>query len=117
MFRYYEKESSSSKTLHQRTALEENAKQRILSNEFVRRLLNTSDGLDRNIKTDITDAQKLVNSGYTQTQARKTIINSIRGYGSKKLRCEKEERRLRRTGPKSKETRTRGKLLSKTSWY
>ena len=110
---------SSKKTVQHNTALEENAKQKILANDFVRRMINTKEDLDKEVLVDITDryAQKLVDSGYSKEQARRIIINGIRGFGSRQRRCEKEGRRLRRTGKESRGARTRNKLIGKSSWF
>ena len=86
IFKYYEKEHSSKKTLQQKTALEENSKQKIISNDFIRRLVNTLEGQDKEVMVDIADryAQKLINSGYSHELARKTIVNGIRGFARRK---------------------------------
>ena len=119
IFKYYEKEHSSKKILQQKTALEENSKQKIISNDFIRRLVNTLEGQDKEVMVDIADryAQKLINSGYSHEQARKTIVNGIRWFASRKKRCLKEGRTLRRTGLESRSTRTRNRSLAKTSWF
>ena len=61
--------------------------------------------------------QKLLNSGYTIHQTRKTIVNGIKSYESRKIRCRKEGRKFRRTGKESLRSRQTAKLLQKTSWY
>ena len=106
-------------TVQQKTAMEENSKQKIISNDLVRRLYNTMEDLDQKTKCNIVDnySQKLLNSGYTLDQTRRTITNGIKGYGSRVARCQKMGRPLRRTGASSKHTRTMKKLLSKSSWY
>ena len=48
---------------------------------------------------------------------RRTIVNGIRGFGSKRKRCEQEGRKLRRTGKESRSARIRKKLLGRTNWY
>ena len=68
---------------------------------------------------DITDryAQKLTDSGYSRDQTKKIIINGIRGFGSRVKRCEREGRRLRRTGKESRQARIQNKLLGKSTWF
>ena len=97
----------------------ENAKHQILSQEMVRRILNTSEGAPEGVLEEITDkyAEKLHNSGYKLEHIRRIILSGIKGYASKKERCEKEGRNLRRTAEESKGARMRTKLTGKSTWF
>ena len=66
-YKYYEKPTSKRMTLAKDTAMSENSKIQVLSNEVIRGLLNTSLNLSDSVRCDIVDnyAQKLVNSGYS----------------------------------------------------
>ena len=76
----------------------ENSKNQILSQEMVRRLMNTSEGLQREQYWKIADeyADKLQNSGYRLEQIRRIILAGIKGYGAKKLRSLETGKPLRR---------------------
>ena len=75
LFRYWEKPTNSNRTLNKRTAMGENSKIQILTQEVVRRLGNTSEGLPAEVYRGIIDdfAQKLINSGYEREQVRRII--------------------------------------------
>ena len=119
LFRFFEKETSSTKTVQKRSAMEENSKQQVLANDLVRRLCNSMEQLGEEERRRIIDgySQKLLNSGYNVEQVRKIIVNGIRGYEGRKKRCQYEGRRLHRTGKESQGARERKKLLSKLNWY
>ena len=61
--------------------------------------------------------QKLANSGFTLEQVRRILVNGIKGFQGRKLRCKREGRKLYRTAKQSQGARLKKKLLSKTSWY
>ena len=91
----------------------------ILSQDTIRRLMNTCETLGAESKTDILDqyAKKLLNSGYSREQARRILLNGIKGYESKKRRRAEEGRGLRCTAEGSRMNRYKNKLLGKTTWY
>lgn len=61
--------------------------------------------------------QKLLNSGYDLHQVRTILINGIKGYEGRRIRCEREGRKIRRTAKESRGIRSRRKLLDKVNWY
>ena len=71
-YRFYEKETSADKTVQKSSAMEENSKEQILSQDVVRRLGNSSEELGRKESWRILDnyGQKLLNSGYEIHQVR-----------------------------------------------
>ena len=99
--------------------MSENQKVQVLTQEVVRRLGNTDEGIDKEDYVRIIDdfCQKLFNSGYKTDQIRKIIVAGIKGWGGKVTRCKNEGRRLRRTANNSQELRLRTKLLGKSSWF
>ena len=119
IFKYYEKEVSANAVIHQKTALGENQKMQILSNEMFRRMMNTSDKVDMNTKLEVVDnmAMKMLTSGYSLMQTRRAISNGLRYYEAKKERCKKEKKPLYRTAKMSQGGRYRKKLMAKTTWY
>ena len=119
MYRHYEKETTTNQTVQKSSAMEENCKIQILANDLVRRLGNTQDDRNSEEISRVVDGygQKLLNSGFSLDQTRNIIVKGIKEYELRKLRCIKEGRSYRRTANESRASRSRGKLLSKTSWY
>ena len=118
-FKFWEKPTNSYKTLDKRTAMGENQKIQILTQEVVRRLGNTTEGLPDVVYQDIIDGfcQKLYNSVYKEDQIRRIVVAGIRGWGGRITRCLAEGRRVRRTARDSQEQRMRTKLIGKTTWF
>ena len=118
-FNFYEKKEASKKTVQKNTAMEENAKLKIVSNDLMRRLYNTMEEIDQAEKWKILDqySQKLLDSGYPIEQVRKIIINGIKGHESRKIRYAKEGRPFRRTGEISKASHVTKKLREKSTWF
>ena len=117
--KFYEKDTCSKKTVQMDSAMEENAKIQTVSNDLVRRLCNTGESLGAREKCRVVDsyAQKLSNSGYSLEQVRRILVNGIKGFEGRKLRCQREGRPLYRKAVQSQGARMRKKLLAKTSWY
>ena len=118
-FGFYEKPTSSNMTVQRRSAMGEDAKVQIVSNDLVRRLMNNAEELGKESKIRIVDdySQKLANSGYKGEQLRKIIANGIKGYEGKRRRALLEGRRLHRTAVDSQGSRLIKKLLAKTTWF
>ena len=119
LYSFYEKPTSSNMTVQRRTAMGEQAKIQVVSNDLVRRLLNNSEDLGRGAKVKIVDdyAQKLANSGYRGEQLRKIITNGIKGYEGKVRRCREQGTNLHRTSVDSQGARVRKKLLARANWF
>ena len=119
-YKYYEKPMSSNVTLQKKTAMEENQKMKTLSNDLIRRLLNTSEYLEDGVRVKVIDdySQKLFNSGFGTEQVRRIIINGISGYEKKLKESENiPGRKLHRTSKESSGKRQRKKLLGKSEWF
>ena len=114
LHKFYEKPEAAKNTVHFKTAMGENPKIKILSQEMVRRLLNTSEEVEEEHIIEITDeyAKKLHNSGYRKEQIRKIILAGVKGYGAKLKRSREQGIPLRRTAKESEETRAR----TQTNW-
>ena len=84
-YNFYEKPMSSNVTVQRMSAMEENSKMKTLSNDLIRRLLNTSErlGLEKRIKVVDNYSQKLLNSGFKLEQVRTIIVNGVSGYERK----------------------------------
>ena len=106
-------------TVQQKTAMNENTKIQVVSNDLVRRFLNSSEELGSKEKARIVDqyGQKLLDSGYSREQTVRILVAGIKGFERKVEKCKKQGRRLRRTAKESRGTRTRKQLLGKTDWF
>ena len=105
--------------VQRRSALGENTKVQILSNELVRRMGNTDVRLGNKVMTKVIDqfGKKLLTSGYTLSQSRKITLSGIRGWERKLKRAEGKIRSLFRTSEESMKGRIRKKAVGKTTWY
>ena len=115
---FFEKPTSSNVTVQRRTAMGEDAKIQILSNDLIRRLKNSSEELGGGAKVEIVNnyAQKLLNSGYKGEQLYTRIItNSIKGNEKKLRMCREQGSRLHRSSLDSQGARMKRKLLAKTN--
>ena len=119
VFKMYEKETCSKQTIHKKSAMGENMKNQILSQDLIRRLMNTSEDLDKEYREQVVDdyAKKILNSGYSRDQTIRILVNGIKGYENKRRRRIKEGRRLRTTARESRSRRYRKKLLAKSTWF
>ena len=99
-YRYYEKDTCNKRTIQSRTAMNENTKMQILSNDTVRRLLTTREDLGDAYKGAVVDryAVKLLRSGYKREQVRKILKNGIKGYIGQMRSRLKAGRKLGRVG-------------------
>ena len=118
-FKFFEKPVGPGRLIQKKTAMPENSKVQIISNEMIRRLLNSGEDLQEEKYIEIVDsyAQKLVNSGYGINQVRRMLISGIRGYGGKVNRCKELGIDLRRTANKSQGARNIKKLTGRTTWF
>ena len=116
---YFEKPTNSNVTLQRRTAMGEDSKLQILSNDLIRRLKNNAEELGEGAKVKIVDdySQKLLNSGFRGEQLQRIVTNGIKGYESKLKRCMEQGRKLHRSSTNSQGARVKKKLLAKSSWF
>ena len=105
--RQYEKPVSSKRTVQRTSAMGENIKHQILSQDMIRRLKNTSESLGGAAKVRAVDqySQKLRNSGYMRDQIARIITNGVKGYEGMRRRRIKEGRALKCTATKSRMSR------------
>ena len=116
---HYEKPTTTNVLVQRRSALEENSKHQILSNDLVRRLGNVDEMQGKKVIKDVVDkySQKLLTSGYNMTQTRKIILAGIRGWESKRDRARREQRRVHRTSRESMKNRIMKKATGKNNWF
>ena len=118
-YTYYEKPTTTNVLVQRRSALEENSKNQILSNDLVRRLGNVDDQQNKEMIKTVVDSysQKLLTSGYSRVQTRRIILNGIRGWENKKSRAKREQRRVNRTAKESMKGRVIKKAIGKNNWF
>ena len=117
---YYEKPTTTNTTIRQASAMSENPKIQCLSNDVVRRLLNTKEELPCKYREEVVEqyGNKLLSSGYSREQTKRILINGIKGYMSKLKRRKSDGRkRVHYTAEESRDGRIRKKLIGRTSWY
>ena len=94
---YFEKEMKTPLVLMQRTAMGEQQKYSILSNELIRRLSNISQDLPEDIerkeKIWVIDTMKKQhkNSGYSRMKSAEAVVSGVRGFERKCERRKKED--------------------------
>ena len=102
-----------------RSAMGEQQRISILSNELIRRLSN--------VETSVVDEEmpkiiehyisQLKTSGYERSQAREVICSGVVGWKRKIMRREREKQGFYRHGKSTLKARNKKKLLEKTTWY
>ena len=94
-------------------------KSQILSNDLVRRLFNTGDGLGKDETARVVDgyAEKLLRSGHNNKKVLQIITAGIRGYERRVRRCLREGRSIYRTNLESLGNRQRKKVMGASSWF
>jgi hypothetical protein len=119
LYRFYEKPTNPNTVLHMRTAMAEDSKIRSLSNEVIRRLLNTSEDVPDSVRCAILDtfAQKLYNSGYGLYQIRRIILGGIKGYEGMRRTSRRGRRQMHRSAGESSQLRAKKKLTEKSEWF
>ena len=119
-YKYYEKPTTTNTTIRMESAMCENSKLQCLSNDLVRRLLNTRVELSPRFREGVIDqyGTKLMTSGFGREQAKKILVNGIKGYVSKMRRRQAGGRkRIHNTADESRGSRMKKKLVGKSSWY
>ena len=117
---YFEKAMKTPFLLMQRSAMGEQQKSSILSNELVRRLSNINH--EKIEKAEITEViekfiKQMKTSGYGLKQTREITISGIKGWKGKIKRREKEGKGFYREGKTTLKARVRKKLVEKENWY
>ena len=118
-FKHYEKPMCSNVTLQKSSAMEQNTKMGILSNEVMRRLFNIGGEIMDKERGETLDrfAVKLLTSGFQVETSRKIILAGIRGYEAKVKKRNAENVPIYRTAEESGKTRNRKKIIGKSSWF
>ena len=118
-WKFFEKPTTSKTTVQRRSAMGGQIKSQILSNDLVRRLLNTGEDLPDEERIEVINnyTLKLKRSGHSEEKTREIILGGIRGYERKVRRRKKEGKPLYRTSDESLQPRQMKKLMGSKSWY
>ena len=88
-YAFYEKPTTSNRTLQSDTALNQNYLIKSLANEVDRRLDSFSETVEIGEKVAALDrfSQKLINSGHNLTTVRSILVSGVKGYKCRVARC------------------------------
>ena len=118
-FKYYEKPTVTNVMVQKRSAMGENEKVQILSNDMVRRLACTDPRQEDSTRVKVVDqfAKKVLTSGYSLQQTRRIILGAIRGWRKRIERAKEERKSLYRKASNCQESKLRKKTLGKSTWF
>ena len=118
-YQFYKKPIANIHCAMEKAALSEQTKYAVLAQEIIRRIFNTSELENQEVRNTILEDfdRTMEISGYSGKQRGEIMDRGLRGY-EKLRRLDKEGKRpLHRTGTDTLTTRFRKKLTGKTSWY
>ena len=119
MHEFYAKDVSSKAVVHCKSALPENVKRTVLSQEGLRRLLNCSRQIpwDEKAKHLTEFSKQLQFSGYNKSFRFHTIASSIKAYNTLRTREDDGERPLYRPRSWNESERREEKSKKKNEWF
>ena len=103
----------------EKSALPENTKLSSLSQDLIRRMLNTSERLSQQERNIVVEnyVKKLTISGYRQDQVQRIVEAGLRGYQAKLETARKNGVELHRSAKTKENLRYKKKLLEKVNWF
>ena len=118
-FSFFEKTMNSQYVILENSAMSYKMKCAILSQEVVRRMLNTKETISQRERNEILNSfsEKMLRSGYDISQVREIFISGIRGYMRRVSLAEQKGSNLYRSAKSSLAERIKKKVFEKTSWY
>ena len=123
LWQFYSKPMACNHVIQKESAMPENIKITTLNQEVIRRRINTSELVRKDIRLGIIDdfAQQIVNSGYPVQQTRIILVGGLKGY-KRKLALSKDRSNPRRKPlcPCSEfnaKARAKKKILAKSNWF
>ena len=119
MYSFYEKEMNSPFCILEQSALPDNTKISSLSQDVVRRMLNTSELVPQEERNNIVEKfiSKLRRSGYRKDQVKEIIKAGLKGYERKLEKAKKEGKSVHRDAKSTSKLRFKKKLTAKTNWF
>ena len=118
-FSFYEKPMKNPYCIMKSSAMSEKSKIQILSQDLIRRMQNTCQTIPQSERNKIVDSytDRLVRSGYSQSQVREIIVSGLMGYENKVTRAKRDNIPLHRPAAATLKNRLHKKLTQKQNWY
>ena len=117
---YFEKAMRTPYVIMKKSAIGDNSRYNILSNELVRRLGNMSkEGTSHDEKEEVIEnfTKQCKTSGYSRHETREGVVSGIKGWKRKHMRRERDGISFYRGARSTLAGRVKKKLTEKTSWY
>ena len=118
-YSFYEKPMGTKYCVMEGSAMSDNMKRATLSQEVVRRMVNTDEEQPQQQRNEILElfTIKMQRSGYNSKQRKEIIISGLKGYERKLKRAAEGKQKLHRDGKATLGARSRKKLMAKFNWY
>ena len=118
-YSFYEKELGSKFCIMEKGAMSEQMKRSTLSQEVIRRMVNTSEMVEQVERNKILEvfAEKMSRSGYSRKTIQEILVAGLKGYEAKRRTAKLENRGIHRSSRDTQNKRIKNKLLGKTTWY
>ena len=118
-YSFFEKPMNSKFCVMANGAMADNMKKSTLSQEIVRRMLNTSEEQPQDERNRIIEKfiVKMQVSGYNEKQVQDIVLAGLKGYENKKSRAEKNGSELHRDSKSTMGSRVKKKLMAKNNWF
>ena len=116
---FYQKGMAKKTLINKHSALSENVKVASLSQDLVRRMMNTSELLSTEERVKVVNeySDNVRASGYSAKQTKKLVEAGLTGYERKLRKAESEGRFIHRSASDGVESRQRKKLLGREEWF
>ena len=118
-YSFYQKPMARKTVINKHSALSEKTKVSSLSQELIRRMKNTSESIQDDVRIEIVNdySYQLLSSGYSHVQTRDIVEAGLKGYENILKKCKKGETRLHRSAEEGAGRRMKKKLLGKSIWF
>ena len=119
MYSFYKKPMNSKYCIMEKSALPENTKTASLSQDLIRRMLNTSERISQVERNEIIEKyiEKLEVSGYNKVKRKKIIEAGLKGYQAKVEKSQRDGTDLHRAAETTIANRYKKKLMGKSNWF
>ena len=116
---YFQKGMKSPLLLMQESAMSDNQKFAILSNELIRRVEKVGEGVPQDEKLEITERfiQEMINSGYARKNIRETVISGLKGFNTRFKNRMAKHGTYYRSAKQTLSGRNWKKLTQNTTWF
>ena len=116
---YYEKWMKSPYQIMEKSAMGEQQRYSILSNELIRRLSNLHQKIEMTEKINTIERfiQQMKTSGYSRGQTREAVVSGLMGFSRKIVRKKRKGDDFYRSAAMTLKPRLKKKLLERTNWY